>query len=159
MYTLILAASPTEAMRYAAEQGMPNRTARPVVSAAAINGLRVSTVIELPSYARRPDRFAIEAVLRKAERRDHFERIVLDHWEPREPLAREKTSPADLTLRGTIKINDDVWNDHQDEPVLVPLPVPVSPNEDKPEVSTFEDRYQESLRRPADTAAFWEGIG
>lgn len=69
-YTIILAGSTREASKYAKLAGLPKGRWRFASQAASIRGLRVAEIHELPSFARRPDRHAINGELRytKGER-------------------------------------------------------------------------------------------
>lgn len=64
MYTIVLADTIHEANSYARRVGLRRGAFRFPVSAAAIRGLRVAEIHELPSFSRRRDRHAINAELR-----------------------------------------------------------------------------------------------
>lgn len=64
MYVVILAGSPTEAQRYTRATNLPRGRFRYAAQASTIRGLRVAEIHELPGFAKRPDRHAINAVLR-----------------------------------------------------------------------------------------------
>lgn len=63
-YTIILAKSPQEAITYARRVGLGLGQYRYAARAGSVSGVRVADIIELPGFANRPDRFAINAVLR-----------------------------------------------------------------------------------------------
>lgn len=63
-YTIILAKTPQEAITYARRVGLGLGQYRYAARAGSVSGVRVADIIELPGFANRPDRFAINAVLR-----------------------------------------------------------------------------------------------
>lgn len=65
--TLILAKNISEANAYARFIGLPRFSYRAVRDAGAIRGIRNARVIRLSSFAKRPDRHAINAALRHAK--------------------------------------------------------------------------------------------
>lgn len=66
MYVIVLARTPQEGSTYAKRAKLPRGRYRVATSASTIRGLRVAEVHELPSFAQRPDRHAVEAELRFA---------------------------------------------------------------------------------------------
>lgn len=66
MYVIVLARTPQEGSTYAKRAKLPRGRFRVATSASTIKGLRVAEVHELPSFVDRPDRHAVEAVLRYA---------------------------------------------------------------------------------------------
>lgn len=64
MYVVILANTPTEASAYAASKGLRPAQYRYAARASSVKGLRVAEVHELPSFAHRFDKHAINAALR-----------------------------------------------------------------------------------------------
>lgn len=79
-YVIVLADRIHEANRYAKQVKLPKGRWRFPSSAGAIRGLKVAEIHELPSFAIRRDRFAIDAQLRytRGERKLVFERPELD---------------------------------------------------------------------------------
>lgn len=77
MYRIILANTHTEAMEYARAKGFPRGSFRYATRAATIKGLRAAEIHELPSFALRMDKHAINAALRFAR----VERIQVTNWE------------------------------------------------------------------------------
>lgn len=67
MYVIVLCGNPQEGNRYAKRAKLPVGRYRVATRAGSIKGLRVAEVHELPSFASRPDKHAIEAVLRYAK--------------------------------------------------------------------------------------------
>jgi len=119
---VILASNYTDAMRYAAEQGWRPGDVRASVSAKSLEGVLPTRIIELPSYAGRPDRHAIEAVLRwavdKVERWGHtVERERVD-WAYTPPALPEDIPVDQLPL---VTLNEDIWEIH-DAPEPKPQP-------------------------------------
>ena len=90
MYVVILADTIREANAHARKHGLARGRFRFASSAANIRGLRVAEVHELPSFARRPDRYAIRAVLRYAKGK-----VVLFNHDD-EPLVEHDLAVLDL---------------------------------------------------------------
>lgn len=79
MYKIILAENPQDANAYAKAQGIRRGTYRYAVRASSIAGLRVAEIHELPSFANRRDKHAINAELRRCGFKNrHMVRIVVE---------------------------------------------------------------------------------
>lgn len=78
MYVVILAENSKEASRHAVDQGLKVGKYRYAVRAQSIAGLKVAVIHELPGFARRRDKHAINAELRRSARKTFGsqERIV-----------------------------------------------------------------------------------
>lgn len=166
MYTVILAGNYSEAMAYASSQGMSNRTTRPVSRADSLRGLVISKVVELPSYARRPDRFAIEAVLRTAGRRGSFERALVEGW-VRPERTPEGEIPGQLTLPDPAVIEElSHIADTQDPGGIADDEVaeerekerPKTKPRSKPKPVEDQKRPYTDPAGPVDAASFWKGV-
>lgn len=66
MYTIILAENPKEASRHAVEQGLKIGTWRYAVRASSIRGVKAAVIHELPGFAKRRDKHAINAELKRS---------------------------------------------------------------------------------------------
>jgi len=93
MYVVILADTIREANAHARKHGLARGRFRFASSAANIRGLRVAEVHALPSFSRRPDRYAIRAVLRYAKGKvvsfNHDDELIAES--PLEPVAPQET--------------------------------------------------------------------
>jgi hypothetical protein len=97
VFTLVLAGSTQEALTFARDVGLT----RPRVATAAhtLQGLRISNVVELPSFWRRPDKHAILSAIRPLLARDRSATHVLyEEWVP----------PKDRPLEGQMTIEDAI---------------------------------------------------
>jgi len=77
VYTIVLAGSSKEANDYARVASLPRGRFRYATQASSIRGLRVAEIHELPGFARRADRHALNSVLRYTK----GERIEISHEE------------------------------------------------------------------------------
>lgn len=97
MQTIVLAGTSREVYAWARAQERNLRSVRHVANASSISGRYFDAIVELPSFAKRRDRHAVNAALRALQRRKpSIERTVDNDWvmpAPKIHVPAEKVDP------------------------------------------------------------------
>lgn len=153
---LILSGSYLESNRYLQAEGVRGRHA---TNASTVVSAYFDRIVQLPSFANRPDRHAIaQAVRRKTRGRGFVEWVVLEEWVP--PTKVVEPEPVNVYLFGdTPEAQPDQMTVEELAEALgheLPADRPqdvVSPNDDIVEVSPNDDKPAPKKRAAKKAAA------
>jgi hypothetical protein len=120
MYTIVLAATRREAVDWAQQNGVPFRSTRFAQDASSLAGRFFDRIVELPSFAKRRDRFSINAAVKRLKRTlPNIPHEVLESFTPTPPRPQPAKVSTLTWLLGDVEAQNPFSNVLPDAPELV----------------------------------------
>lgn len=119
-YTIILAATRREAVDWARQNDVPFRSIRFAQDASSLGGRFFDRIVELPSHAKRRDRFSVNAAVKRLKRvLPDIPHEVLESFTPTPPAPSPKKFSREQWLFGDVETPNPFSNAAPDAPELV----------------------------------------